>query len=242
MNVVKLLRVNRLPILQQLRLEEALLRADQGNWCVINDGTPDTSVVMGISGKVSSLVNAKEAKRDNIPVIKRFSGGGTVVVDQDTIFATLILNSAAVPSVPCFPGHIMDWSETFYKHAFRETAEYALRENDYVLGERKFGGNAQSITKNRWLHHTSFLWDFPEKNMAYLKHPPKAPKYRQGRAHGEFLTTLKQHLDSRENFLQGLEDCLEVSGFVPHKVELKDAQQLLSYEYLKSTKLVDLEE
>jgi lipoate-protein ligase A len=49
---------------------------------------------------------------------------------------------------------------------------------DYAFADRKFGGNAQSITKNRWIHHTSFLWDYEVKNMSYLKLPAKAPKYR----------------------------------------------------------------
>lgn len=47
---VKLLRLIRMPILQQLQLEEALLRATNSNWFLINDGTPQPTVVMGISG------------------------------------------------------------------------------------------------------------------------------------------------------------------------------------------------
>jgi lipoate-protein ligase A len=50
---------------------------------------------------------------------------------------------------------------------------------DYVYGEHKFGGNAQSITKGRWVHHTSLLWDFHPPNMELLKFPPKSPHYRQ---------------------------------------------------------------
>ena len=49
---------------------------------------------------------------------------------------------------------------------------------DYAYGERKFGGNAQAITKQRWLHHTSLLWDFSDARMRLLKHPSKAPEYR----------------------------------------------------------------
>jgi len=52
------------------------------------------------------------------------------------------------------------------------------RRTDYTFGEQKFGGNAQAITKQRWLHHTSFLWDFDDCNMALLKHPSRVPKYR----------------------------------------------------------------
>jgi lipoate-protein ligase A len=48
-----------------------------------------------------------------------------------------------------------------------------------VLGERKFGGNAQAITSKRWLHHTSFLWDFQARSMELLTNPAKQPAYRQ---------------------------------------------------------------
>ena len=47
---VRVLRLSGMPILQQLRLEEALLRADAGNWFLLNNGTPEPAVVMGISG------------------------------------------------------------------------------------------------------------------------------------------------------------------------------------------------
>ena len=50
MKTLKLIRTRQLPILRQLRLEEALLRADSGNWCFINDGTSIPAVVLGISG------------------------------------------------------------------------------------------------------------------------------------------------------------------------------------------------
>ena len=55
---------------------------------------------------------------------------------------------------------------------------YAFVVSDYAFSHRKFGGNAQSITKNRWVHHTSFLWDYDVKNMDYLKIPKRAPEYR----------------------------------------------------------------
>ena len=47
--------------------------------------------------------------------------------------------------------------------------QFSLRENDYVLGAHKIGGNAQSIVKGRWVHHTSFLWDFDPAKMRYLQ-------------------------------------------------------------------------
>lgn len=52
---------------------------------------------------------------------------------------------------------------------------------DYCFGEKKFGGNAQAITRKRWLHHTTFLWDFDRNSMELLKHPANAPAYREVR-------------------------------------------------------------
>ena len=70
---------------------------------------------------------------------------------------------------------------------------FQLRENDYVFGEMKMGGNAQSIVKDGWLHHTSFLWDYDLSNMGYLKLPSKRPDYRGTRSHGDFLVNLKTY-------------------------------------------------
>lgn len=53
---VRLLRLKTFPILEQLQLEEALLRATSQNWLIVNDGTPATTVVMGISGYVHVCV------------------------------------------------------------------------------------------------------------------------------------------------------------------------------------------
>jgi len=50
--VVKLLRLSGFPLLRQLWLEEALFRSNPENWFVINDGVPDPTIVLGISGCV----------------------------------------------------------------------------------------------------------------------------------------------------------------------------------------------
>lgn len=50
MATVRLLRLQQFPILMQLRLEEALLRATSQNWCILNDGSSTTAIVLGVSG------------------------------------------------------------------------------------------------------------------------------------------------------------------------------------------------
>ena len=55
---------------------------------------------------------------------------------------------------------------------------FRLRENEYVLGDGKVGGNAQSGVTGGFLHHTGFLWDWDEANMDYLVLPQKRPAHR----------------------------------------------------------------
>ena len=121
------LRLPRTSILSQLRMEESLLRADDHNWCIINqpqrnsssidlntnteqsyrsilgsstmNGTDhERAIVLGLSGDPHSLVHLRAAREDNVQLIRRFSGG-TVYTDHCTKFITLIVNSNALPSV-----------------------------------------------------------------------------------------------------------------------------------------------
>jgi lipoate-protein ligase A len=192
-------------IFEQLQLEEMLLRTDPRSFCLVNQGSL-RSIVLGISSKPEELVDLQRAKKDKIPLIKRFSGGGTVIVDEQTLFITFIFAKEDL-SIPSFPEPILRWSADIYQEAWKIPG-FALRENDYVIGDRKCGGNAQYIQKERWVHHTSFLWDFVDSNMDYLLLPAKRPSYRQDRSHQDFLTSLKCHAKSSDALISSLKKTL----------------------------------
>jgi len=202
---VKFLKLENVSIFEQLILEEYLLRDTQENICLINSGSPP-AIVLGISGKPEELVEIEKAQKLELPLIKRFSGGGTVVIDQNTLFVTFIFNADAV-AVPGFPEAIYDYISTLYAPIF-EGLPFEFRQNDYVLKDRKVGGNAQYIKKNRWLHHTSFLWDYDPLLMSCLKHPLKKPAYRQDRDHEAFICRLKDYLSTPETFFTRLRHAL----------------------------------
>lgn len=79
--------------------------------------------------KLSELVEVRPVLRDQIPIIRRFSGGGTVIVDQGTIFVTLICNKDDVPDIQPFPRSIMSWSGQLYSEVFKGIGDFRLREN-----------------------------------------------------------------------------------------------------------------
>lgn len=189
---------------EMLCFEEALLRADKRNWCVISEGPIQPTVVLGLSGKLHDLVYVDAARNAGAKAVRRFTGGGTVVADRGTVFISLCLSRFSALGAPQYPKEIMAWSEKLYAPVFASllglgsasdtSSEFRLCENDYCMGDVKFGGNAQAVSRDRWLHHTSFLWDINAAHMALLKIPPKRPAYRRDRGHGEFLTGLSAHV------------------------------------------------
>ncbi len=196
-----LLHLKNYPIFDQLQLEEALLRADTRNFCIFNEGS-SPAIVMGISGQIEKLIDQKKMAQKPIPIIKRFSGGGTVIVDEETLFVSFICQKDAHPFAP-YPEHLLRFGESIYQKAW-EIPGFHLRENDYVIGERKCAGNAQYLRKDRWLQHTTFLWNYEDEKMDYLLHPPKTPHYRAQRAHRDFICRLSDYLPGKELFFNQL--------------------------------------
>ncbi|PNH04768.1 hypothetical protein TSOC_009061 [Tetrabaena socialis] len=140
----------------------------------------------------------------------------------------------------------MAWTERLYRPAFQAAGcgDFALRENDYVVGGgRKCGGNAQAITGRRWLHHTSFLWDFVPDRMTLLRQPPKAPQYREGRSHSDFVVRLCDVLPrdrGRQLLLEALAGAAGDLGFDVQERSLAEAAVALQRQPLLGTKLLDL--
>ena len=116
---LRVVRAARLGALPQLRLEETLLRHAEGSWLLLNDGVgglggdgresrgaapgtaaaaaaaPDAAApvcVVGVSGKVPELLRVRQLVSQNATALRRFTGGGTVVADADTLMASLIVD------------------------------------------------------------------------------------------------------------------------------------------------------
>lgn len=154
---------------------------------------PDTPfVVIGYANKASSEIYAF-ALLKKIPVLRRCSGGGSVLQGPGCLNYSLVLPIKATPELVsitetnCF---IMKRNGD----AIAPLVDGEVRVEGYTdltLNGRKFSGNSQR-RKNRWLlFHGTFLLscDFPLMEKV-LQPPLRAPEYRQGRKHSKFLTTL----------------------------------------------------
>jgi lipoate-protein ligase A len=206
---LNVIRVQNMPVLQMLRLEESLFRHDVNNWCVINSGT-SPCVIAGRSSVIADTVHVENARAAGVPIIRRFTGGGVVCVylpplchlcsadifrlrhfcsyaDFNTLFVSFIsrAKNGLARSAPPYPNAIMLWSAAWYgSHCFRKLNWDLQSGQDYSVDNRKVGGNAQAFGAGRWVHHTSFLHDFDRQEMAaMLSLPKKQPDWRKLRDH-----------------------------------------------------------
>lgn len=113
--------------------------------------------------------------------------------------------------------------------------------SDYVIGPHKVGGNAQAISRDRWLHHTSFLWDYSPERMNLLANPKRAPEYRAGRDHDAFVKPLRSVFQgTRGEFVDGLWACLESAGFRLKEGSLKEAEAAMARNTLFGSKTLPI--
>ena len=68
------------------------------------------AIILGIGGKPEKLINLDAARNDGVLVLRRFSGGGTVVVDHSSLWTTFIGRNSILPHVTPYPREIMQWS------------------------------------------------------------------------------------------------------------------------------------
>jgi lipoate-protein ligase A len=178
-----------------LALDEALL-----DWCeergdaeeILRFWAPQRYfVVVGYANKLATEVNLEECARREIPVLRRCSGGGTVLQGQGCLNYSLILRIrdelAGIPQTNTF---IMDKQRSALKALTKRNVE-VRGHTDLAIDGVKFSGNAQRRKKHFLIFHGTFLLNFDLPLIeACLRMPSKEPDYRQNRSHQQFLTNL----------------------------------------------------
>lgn len=155
-------------------------------------------IVLGRTSKFEDDIKIKEAEKDGIEIIRRTSGGGTVLQGPGCLNYSLILSYKRNPllknikkSYEVILNKICNSLKGLHIEAKFEPI------SDMALYGKKFSGNAQSRKRRYMLHHGTILYDFPiEKMERYLKIPKDEPPYRQGRSHRDFLINI--NADSRD--------------------------------------------
>jgi lipoate-protein ligase A len=154
----------------------------------------NTFVVVGYANHVALEVNQAFCKANGIPILRRCSGGGTVLQGPGCLNYSLILPTAAAPALASISG-TNDYILQIHQRILRSILQAPVEKQghtDLAIGGLKFSGNAQRRRKAFLLFHGSFLLHADiELIEQALPLPSRQPDYRVNRSHTEFLMNLR---------------------------------------------------
>lgn len=184
-------------VAENLALDEALLEeAEQGHpagetlrlW-----ESPDVAVVAGRSTRIQEEIDLEHCAALRIPVVRRCSGGASVLIGPGCFQYSLVLSYAARPELRLI--------EAAHEFVLGNTAR-ALQQvcaatidrqgiSDLAHEKRKVSGNSLRCKRTHLLYHGTLLYRFPLALVGQcLRTPPRQPEYRAGRDHAAFLANL----------------------------------------------------
>ncbi|MBI5415213.1 MAG: lipoate--protein ligase family protein [Candidatus Omnitrophica bacterium] len=164
-------------------------------------------VVLGRISRLEQDVHLANVRRDHVPVLRRASGGGTVLQGPGCLNYSLVLSKDLRPqladlkrSYQWILGNVIAALQKIgVAAAFRPLSDIAL-----VDGERKISGNAQKRGRKFILHHGTLLYNFDlNKITEYLTMPRDIPEYRNGRRHSDFVANIPVQAQTLKDDLAG---------------------------------------
>jgi len=155
----------------------------------------DEAVVVGVAQKIEDYVNIEQCKKNGIPIIKRFSGGGTVFIGKGCLVYSIIdkIDGNILKRFDVTGAYQHFLSVAIYNFCGLKIPAAFHPPCDIAINNRKITGNAQAQKFGAVIVHGSFLINADlEKISKYLKHPEIKPKYRGERPHKDFLCNLSE--------------------------------------------------
>jgi lipoate-protein ligase A len=176
---------------ENLALDEAMLleaESGRGGETLRLWEWPRPAVVLGAGGVIADDVDTAACDCDGIPLARRSSGGGTVLLGPGCLLYTLVLRYDRA-------AELRDIRKSYYWILARVTAALpgvaVTGPSDLAIDGRKVGGSAQQRKRDYLLHHGTLLYFFDLPLIdRYLREPPRQPDYRVRRRHAEFVTNL----------------------------------------------------
>ncbi len=178
--------------------------------------SPKPFIVLGLIGKVDEDINVSEVLKDEVPVLRRFSGGGTVVQGPGCLNYSLVLSKESDPRL----NDLTKSYQVIFEKILRAltlagiSAQFMPVSDLAMQGSlKKFSGNAQHRGRKFILHHGTILYHFDLSIISkYLLFPRQTPEYRAQRSHEHFVTNIPL---SGDNIKQVLADSFQVKSCQP---------------------------
>ena len=184
-------------------------------------GVPDnTYIVLGRSNNIENSINHKNVERDGIIILKRPSGGESVILSPNMLIFSFKQKSDKIQNpAKLFKLINSKLIENFSKLGIENL--YSKGISDLSIGEKKIVGSSM-FTKNKTIfyHGVLNISEDVELIEKYLKHPSKEPDYRKKRSHREFVSSLQRegYNLTKEQLTKAIEESIlqikeEISDF-----------------------------
>lgn len=165
------------------------------------------SILLGRNQNLYKEINTEYTSRENIDIVRRISGGGTVFNGPGNINFTFISGRKDKDSRVC--EGFEKFAEPVIKalRSLGANAEFTGR-NDILIEGKKFSGNAQYFTKDRILHHGTLLFDLD------LSEVPKALISRKEKIKDKSITSVASRVSNIRPYIKKDMDTGEFKNYL----------------------------
>lgn len=216
-----------------LALEEALLEevdtANSGEILRFWE-SPTYFVVLGAGGLVEKDVNVAACEAACIPILRRCSGGGTVLQGPGCFNYTLVLKKEIHPELSGIGSTNCYVLQRIGKALRLAGIHSEIRgTSDLVCEGSKISGNAQRRKRNTILFHGTLLHSFDlELISRLLREPERQPEYRGHRPHREFIRNAGISPELLRRTIKTEWGCVESADYLP---PLEQVRSLVEMKY-----------
>jgi lipoate-protein ligase A len=130
-------------------------------------------VSCGLHQSLNQVVDLDYCSKNNVPVIRRACGGGTVLLDSNQLFYHTVshIDSKIIPrKISSFYSKVLEPVVQTYRH-FNIDAVYRPV-NDVMVENRKISGNGAGLFEQAQVLVGNFILDFPRKEMTKIFRVP----------------------------------------------------------------------
>jgi lipoate-protein ligase A len=177
-------------------------------------------VVLGYSNRTRTEVNLDSCKKLDVPVLRRCSGGGTVLQGPGCLNYALLLKihgDSPLTNIAEANAFIMDRNRNAL-NPLLDGKVLIQGHTDLTLQGLKFSGNSQRRKRHFLLFHGSFLLHLDLALVEQvLPMPSQQPQYRRRRAHKDFLTNLDLPADKIKEAMKLAWNAGDELGEIPQK-------------------------
>lgn len=155
----------------------------------------EPSIIIGLHQNAFAEINLDYVKNNNIPVIRRLTGGGAVFHDLGNVNFTFIDNKIASESTADMFGR---FTKPIIAALNSLGIEASLKgRNDLVIEDKKFSGNAVAVYKERILQHGTLLYSASMANLSEaLANRPEHFKGKAVQSNRARVTNISDHLSN----------------------------------------------